>query len=241
LAVANDAGSGLLLAHPGTGSFVLEVARALHEAGLLERFATTLVDRPDAAWRRALAAVPFAGPRADSELRRRRVPSWLLARSATFPLPELARVLASRLDRSGSIAHRVWEMSEPAFDRWVARHQLDGVRGVYGYEHAALHMFRQARRRGLFVALDLPAPAQEHVARIFERELARWPALSSPYTQKLAEQRWLRAAAVREQIELASCVIANSEPTLRSYVEQGYAMSHAIAIPLAAPQAIDER
>lgn len=229
-----------LLAHPGAASFVQEVALALHEAGWLERFATTWLDDPDARWRRALRRLPAIGERADRELRRRRAPPWLLERSAMSPAPELVRVIAARLDRSGTIAHRVWERSEPAFDRWVARAQLEGVTAVYGYEHAALHTFRAARARGLMIAMDLPALAQEHVARVFERELQRWPELTTPYARGLAAQRPLRARIVREQIELASCIIVNSELTLRSYVETGHDMRHATAVPLAAPPPVDE-
>jgi len=228
-----------LLAHPGVGSFVQEIALALHEGQMLERFATTVVDDPKAGWRRAAMRLPLLGGRIDQELRRRAVPPWLLERTTTFPAPELVRVLTSRLDRGGTVAHRVWELTEPAYDHWVARTQLDGVQAVYGFESCALHTFRAARKRGLFIAMDLPAPAQEQVAKIFERELVRWPDLATPYARKVAAQRPQRAAVVREQLELASCVIANSELTLKSYVETGHAMHHAVALPLAAPPAID--
>lgn len=228
-----------LLAHPAAGSFVQEIALALREGDMLERFATTVVDDPKAGWRRAAQRVPLVGKRIDQELRRRRVPGWLLERSVVFPAPELLRVLTSRLDRSGTVAHRVWEHAEPAFDRWVAKKQLEGVQAVYGFEGSSLHTFRAARQRGLFVAMDLPARAQEQVARIFERELARWPELATPYARNLAQQRPARARAVREQVELASCVIANSALTLQSYVETGHVMQRAVAVPLAAPPVID--
>lgn len=228
-----------LLAHPGTATFVQEIALALHEGDMLERFATTVVDDPKAGWRRAAGRLPLLGKRIDQELRRRRVPPWLLERSVTFPAPELVRVLASRLDGGGMVSHRVWEHTEPAFDRWTAYKQLDGVDAVYGFEGSALHLFREAKRRGLFAVMDLPARAQEQVARIFERELSRWPELASSYTRNLAKQRPQRARLVRQQIELASCVIANSQLTLQSYIETGHAMHHAVAVPLAAPRAID--
>jgi glycosyltransferase involved in cell wall biosynthesis len=231
--------NAFLLAHPGTASFVREVAQALHEGGMLARFASTVIDDPSAPWRRAIARVPRLGARIDRELRRRSVPPWLQGRSAQYPGYELLRVAAARLDASGRLAHAVWERADPAFDRWVARTQLDGVDAVYGYEDIALHTFRAARARGLFVALDLPALAQEHVARTFERELSRWPELASEYLTRIAAHRPLRAAIVREQIGLASRVIANSALTLRSFEESGYAMGHAVVVPLAGPPPID--
>lgn len=227
-----------LLAHQGTGSFVQEVALALHEGGMLGRFATTVLDRPNAAWRRALTALPIAGAHIERELQRRRVPAWLEARSVTFPGLELLRVLASRLGPT-ELAHQVYLRSEPAFDRWVARGHLEGMSGVYGFVQPALATFRKAKKRGMFVALDLPTPSQELFGEVIARELARWPELATPYMAKLAARTTAPIADIREQIALADCVIANSRFTLESYQRHGYAMQRAIALPLGAPHVVE--
>ena len=64
----------IVLAHPGVGPFVQQTARALLEAGLLESYWTTFVDRPEARWRKALVQLAsLIGADLERELGRRAV------------------------------------------------------------------------------------------------------------------------------------------------------------------------
>ena len=96
------------------------------------------------------------------------------------------RLLTREIDRSGGVwTDAVWEWGEDCFDRWVARRALDGADAVYGYEHACLQTFREARRRNMVCFYEVPAPEAGYAQRIRNREIAAYPELDSNYERRL--------------------------------------------------------
>ena len=222
----------IVLSHPGTGVFVQQAGRAMFEAGLLQRFVTTVVDRPRARWRRWAAHSVWL----DNELRRREVTGFPTALAVSHPWGEMLRLLVRRFDRTGVSTDRVWEWAEHGFDAWVARRGLDGAQAVYAYEHAALETFRAGKERGMACLYDVPAAEHEYTQRIRDEEIAAYPELDSPYERRTRECCARRTARRRQEWHASDVIFAGSEFTKSTYAEAGLDVSKVRVITPGAPR-----
>lgn len=223
----------MLLAHPGAGPFVRATVEAFAEAGILERFATTVIDDPDSAWQRVVRRV--GGSRMKALIARREPPNVPRARIATRPALELLRTLSARIDRSRVVTDFVWDVMTHDFDRWASRLITDGTRAVYGYEYNCLALFASAKKRGVRTILEVPCAEHEYVSDLIIAAERAAGASDSAYARRAARLRSVRTARRRQELELADLVIANSQHTVSSYVAVGLPTSKFIVVPLGAP------
>ena len=222
---------GIVLSHPGGGVFAQQTGRALFEAGLLRRFLTTVVDRPEAGWRRLAALSPFL----DRLFRRRAISGFPASLATGYPQRELLRLLAHRFDHSGVLTDRAWEWAERGFDDWVARGGLEGAQSVYAYEHAALHTFAAAKERGVRCVYDVPAPEHEFVHRVREEEIAAHPELDSAYERRIRRLRPRRTARRRAEWQAADLIFTGSEFSKSTYAAAGHDVSKVRVVSPGAP------
>lgn len=226
----------VVLSYPGTGVFVQQVGRALWEAGILDRFLTTIVDRPETRRRRWLAHNAWF----DEQLRRRSIQEFPAALAVEYPWRELLRLLTSRIDRNGVLSDIVWEWAEYGFDAWVARHWLDGANAVYAYEHAALGTFQAAKQRGMACIYDVPAPEHEFAQRVRDEEIARHPELDSAYQRHTHRHSGRRTARRRQEWQAADLIFASSQFTKSTYAAAGLDVSKVRVIAPGAPPVVAE-
>ena len=229
----------ILLSHASVAPFVQQAARALHEAGWLDRFVTTLRYNP--ASRRQRFACKLAGlVRFDLErqLRRRTVTELPADLVESLPASELFRLLVSKLDKGGRIADLVWSHTEPAFDRAVSRRITSRHQAVYGFEYSSLATFTRAKERGIHTIYDMPAPEPLFVKKIIDGEAAKFPVLRTPYYQHTAKREAPRLARRRAEWAAADVVIAASTFTRDSFAQAGLDVSKVRLVPYGAPPAI---
>ncbi len=226
----------MLIFHPSVAPFVQQAARALDEAGQLDRFVTTVRDNP-AAWsqRAACAVSRLFGRDLAKQLRRRAVTEVPADRVLGFPGGEWLRLATGALDRDGRATDLVWEWSEKRFDRRVAAHLHAGLGGVYGFEHSSLATFQRARALGLRVAYDVPAPESEYVHRLLAAELDRFPEQRTAYHRHTAAREARRLARRRAEWQAADLVIAASRFTRDSYAHAGLPVDRVHVVPYGAP------
>ena len=231
----------LVLAHPGVGPFVQQTARALLEAGLLDSYWTTFVDRPDARWRNRLVQLASqAGWNIEQEFGRRAVqeiPAGLLQHA---PFWEIIRSLLARSRADPRLVDLVWEHGILRFDRGVAKRALRNAAGIYGYEYSALASFQEAERRGLARVYEVPSPEHDFVEGVIQREIEQFPDLDDGTRQYFVKRQRRRTARRRKEWALAEVVIANSTLTRDSYRSAGLDVSKVRVIPLGAPPISDE-
>lgn len=225
-----------LIFHPSVAPFVQQAARALHEAGRLDRFVTTVHDDPASGRQRLLCALArLAGRDLGSQFRRRAVTELPAGKIVAFPWGELLRLAAGSVDRDGRLTDLVWEWSEKRFDRRVAR-LLDGpIDAVYGYEHSSLATFQRARARGCRMIYDVPAPDAQEVRRLLDVELDKFAELRTAYHRHTAAREERRLARRRAEWAAADLVIAASQFTRASYARAGLDAAKVAVVPYGAP------
>jgi len=222
--------------HPTVAPFVQQAALALHEAGQLDRFITSI--RHDPASRRqraAFAAARLVGWDLEREFRRRRIDGLPLSLVDSHPWGEFLRVATARLDRDGRATDFVWERVEQGFDRRVARGLRPGLTGLYAYEYCSLAAITRARELGIPVAYDMPAPEPTFVQGLLDRELAKFPELLTPWHRWTAARESRRIARRHAEYRGADLVIAASEFTRSSFGPAGLDVGKVRIVPYGAP------
>jgi len=229
-----------LLSHPSVAPFVQQVGRALWEANMMDKFATTLTDYPDANWRKIICQLAKTiNIDLEPQLQRRAIKEFPLELVVNNPWGELAGLIARKLDRDGSFSDFVWEKTELGwYSNWVAdvlKKSGRNINAVYGYECCSLQIFQAAKHLNIFKVYDVPAPEHDFVHQILQNELDKFPELLTPYREKVKRKHEKRTKLRRDEWNLANLVIANSEFTKSSYQTAGLDISKIAVVPYGAP------
>ena len=228
-----------LIFHPSVAPFVQQAARALLEAGELDRFITSLRHDPGSRRQRwACRAARAARFDLETQLRRRAVTEIPLDRVESHPWGEIVRLLSSRLDRTGRLTDLVWERTEAAFDRLVARQVRASHASVYGFEYSSLATFTRARELGVKVIYDMPAPEPRFVQNLLDAEIARFPELQTAYHRHTTVREERRIARRRAEWDAADLVMVASRFTRDSFARAGLDIAKVRIVPYGAPPAI---
>ena len=232
---------GYVVFHPSVAPHVQSAAQALHEAGMLDHLATGLIDQPEAMRQRLLnAAGRLAGMDVAAEFARRRVTSVPADKVRSRPWGELLRTVVARADRDQRFSDLVWEQTEGAFDRAVARSLHGGMTGVYGFEYGSRRTFARAKKLGLRTVYEMPAPEPVFVHELLQAERAKFPELETPFSRHVARREPMWIAHRRSEWDAADLVIAASSFTRDSYERAGWGAEKVRVVPLGAPEPVTE-
>jgi glycosyltransferase involved in cell wall biosynthesis len=226
----------ILVFQTSVAPHVQQAARAIFEAGQLERFITSVRDNPGSLLQRAASSLGrMLGRDFPAQFRRRAVTEIPLEKVESHPLGEWLRIGAMAADRSGRLGDLVWERTERSFDRMVARRLSASLSAVYGFEHSSQYTFERARSIGLRTVYDVPAPETYFVHRLMEAEMERFPELTPlDYRQtKVHEER--RIARRRAEWNLSDLILVNSKFTRESYERAGLSCENVRVANLGAP------
>lgn len=224
------------LAHLMPTPFVQQAGRALFEAEMLNQFATTLVDQPDATWLRSACQVAklFQFDLAH-QLSRRAVTEFPTSLIKSYPLPEILRLFVSKVDWDKRPTDIVFHWGLNQFDQWVANQVLPGSTAVYGYEYGCLATFQAAKQQNIARIYDVPSPEHDFVENLLESEFSHFPELQTSYRRYCRVRQELRTERRRQEWQLANIIIANSKFTKASYVAAGIPESKVRVVPYGAP------
>jgi hypothetical protein len=229
------------LTHLAPAPFVQQVAKALHDEGMLTRFATTFIKRSEEKWQIALCQLAkIAKYDLAKQLSRREVDDIPLDLVIDRPWKELTRLLVSRIDKQGVFTDIVfhWELTD--FDRWVALDNLTDSNVVYGYEYGCLETFKSAKTQGIARIYDVPAPEHDFSENIIHQEIVKYSNLNTAYRKYTKKRQKLRTKRRVEEWNLADVVIANSEFTKKSYADAGLDANKVQVVPYGAPPVYPE-
>lgn len=216
-------------------------ALALLERGVLERFVTGFVWRPDGQLGSMLARVKHpAAERLGRELRRRTIECLPADIVQPYPVWDLLVKVTAGLGLGPVMTDRVWDFANNKFDTYVARYQVPDGEAIQAFEYAALASFERAKEIGVARVLHLPSLDSREFEELQRRERHDWPELASPhdaYFNARFERRYERR---RAEIALADVIITNSSLTARSHIAAGADPAKVHAVPLAAPPPISD-
>jgi len=226
----------VVISHPSVAPFVQQAARAIFEQGELDRFITTVRDDPRSLAQRFLCAFArLAGRDLRTKFHRRAVTEVPAEKVESHPWGEMLRLATGAADRDGRLTDFVWQRSENAFDRLVARRLNRELTGVYGFEHSSRFTFERARSLGLRIAYDTPAPEPRFVQHVLEAELERFPELRTRYHRYTAKLEERRIAHRHAEWHCADVVIAASNYTKESFAHSGFDVGKVQVVPYGAP------
>jgi glycosyltransferase involved in cell wall biosynthesis len=211
-------------AAPGINPSLLQLALSLYEANLLGKFSTTL----------AFGAGHWL-PRRIPKLASRELSALPADSVSTWPWLELLRLACIRLDRSGRLADRIWELADHRFARREAM-RLQDCDALIGIEHACLESFEHAGTIGVKRVYEVPSAHSALASKLLEREYTRWPELrptSLPSNDSPAAAR--RQKRRDREFELADIVLAHSSFTRASYIDAGFPGDKIHVVPFGAP------
>jgi glycosyltransferase involved in cell wall biosynthesis len=232
----------VLISHPSVAPFIQQAARALLEAGELDRFITSLRYQPNSLSQRAMIrAARLIGFDLEAQLRRRTVTEVPGNKVESHPWMEWVRLLSGRIEPSGRLTDLIWERTEPAFDRMVARRVRPSHSAVYGFEYSSLATFTRARELGVPVAYDMPAPEPRFVQNLLDAEIARFPELQNAYHRHTTAREEGRIARRRAEWDAANVVIAASRFTRDSFGYAGLDVGKVRIVPYGAPPVLARR
>jgi glycosyltransferase involved in cell wall biosynthesis len=218
----------ILFSAPDTRPSLQQAARALHEAGLLGAYFTTVALSDGGPMIRTAQALDrILHTRLAVELRRRAVREFPANYIRRFPYWDIPRTLLSRMNVPEHIVDRVHHSSLRSLDRHVARH-LDGFAGVYAVKQRRMACIYEV------IALEIRSYIQ-----MLRQEFDAYPSLfpgGTPQTPDAA-QHIQRCDA---EWALADIVIVNSNLTRDTYAAAGFDIGKVRVIPLGFPPVVPQ-
>ncbi len=227
-----------MMAHPGTGVFIQQTARAFFEEEMLDSFLTTFIDHPDFALSRALKHwLGIFYPSIHAEFSRRSLKEIPFSKCKTYPYPEMVRTLASKFGAPSNWVDAIWEWAELSFDRWAARQIRPGLDAIYTYEHAALETLRTAKQMGKVCFYEQPSSHYTFFQDVLMRELAGDALPSKEQVQLyLGEKSKKRNRRRAEEIQLADYVVCNSAQVEKTLTRAGVPEKKILRVSLGFPE-----
>jgi len=167
----------VIISHPTGNAFFRAAADGLYQADMLSGLRTTVATFPGNVFDRLSAFGPF------SEFKRRRYNPELRGLTKAWPLHELGRIAASKIDLQNLIKQEIGIFSVDGvyrdLDKRVAASLKNMAKNstdaVYAYEDGALYSFREAKKLQMQCLYDLPIGYWRTAKRLLELEYDRWP------------------------------------------------------------------
>ena len=228
----------IILVSPDMRPSVMGVARSLAEAGLLQRFVTTVAvgNGSDPAF---FSYLPDQlRRRLRSKFSGRTIPDFLNVPVETYPTREMINLAGRRTGVGDIAAHRLWEWAETSFDKQVAAHWAGRAPVIYGCEHASVETFKQQKEAGGLNILWQVIAHHDTVYGLLREEYEMYPEAMTPYISRM----FLDADRINqrkdEQFESADLIVTNSEFSRRTFIEAGIAPEKVTAIPTGCPPVV---
>jgi glycosyltransferase involved in cell wall biosynthesis len=199
----------ILISHPMGNANVREAARALHDAGLLSEFWTSV------AWDQKHLLNRILPRSLTRELGRRAFSHIGADQLHCHPWVELGRLTARELHLSRFLRHEVGRFSVDAVCRSLDSRVATRLReappicGVYSYEDGALASFRAARRMGLKTIYDLPIGYWRSYRELMQEEADLQPEWAVTLQGRGDSDEKLRRKD--EELALATDIVVASE------------------------------
>ena len=225
----------VLVTHPTGNANVRGVLSGLHEAGLLQAFATTIATY-EGDWLGRLSGKGFG-----AELKRRQYAPELRPLTHRYPFHELIRLLATRAGLSGLTAQergafctdQIYRKLDRESAKLLRKLAHSGLDAAYCYEDGAVETFQSAKELGLRRMYDLPIGYWRAARTIQTEEAQRQP----DWAGTMPALRDSDAKLERKDIELqqADAIFVASQFTASTLQEAPFSLPAPKIIPYGCP------
>lgn len=227
------------LINPVSNPFSRNAALALAQAQLLQEVVTTIGYNPQGFWSQSLPLFPSPWrKKLTTELGRR---AWLPPLGIPVrkhPLREISRLLLGKTEIGRHLGfaslERIYDWVFSPLDAHFAKHHLQGIDAVYGYEDCAAATFSAAKQQGILCLYDLPIPFYRTSQAIQTEEAELFPELAIAF-DAVKEPAWKLECKERE-LQLADHIFVASAMTKKSLLDEGIKEEKISVIPYGAPR-----
>ncbi len=228
---AASPGAGIVVANSGSLRWMGEMAAGLAEAGLLERYFTTLDCAPELERRLARLPEPL-GSLAAGQARLRRLPAAIDGgRASRVAMPSyLALTALHRAVSSPGVVHSASSVHQDLFDRGTARRLSAGTGGVIAPSKSARRTLARAARLGVPGVLDYPIAHHAIVDALMAEEARRVPEFADTIQYLAASAR--TRDLLEAEIDGADRVLLLSSFSRQTFVDAGVPAEKLEVIPL---------
>lgn len=201
----------IILSHPTGNANVRAISQAMANAGLLNKFYTSIAIFENSFLFKLGYFKPF------KELHRRCFASVIKPHSYSRPYRELGRNLAQKLKLKQALVHEkgIFSIDQVYrdLDTYVSKN-LKNSKAVYAYEDGALQSFKKAKAEGLVCFYDLPTGYWRAHRQFLEKEKQERPewAITLKCFQD-SEEKLLRKD---EELALADAIFVASSLTRKT-------------------------
>ncbi len=196
----------IVISHPFGNANVRSALYGLNQAGLIDRFFTTVAVYPGNYFDQ-LSRLPGM-----QSIARRKFDPLLKERTSLHPWHEIIRLLALQCNLNFLVEHskgffctdRIIQHIDKNVSDYISKNNDAQLKAVYAYEDGAIHSFKSAEKKGIRKIYDLPIGYWRVAKDLLEKERERWPewACTIP-TLKDTEQKLIRKD---EELKLADAV-----------------------------------
>ena len=198
----------IILSHPTGNANVRAVLEAFARKDALESYSTTLASHPQSLISKVGLSSIY------NELQRRSYSNQINPYIQDYPIPEIVRLLATKLNLKFLTRHETGKFSVDGIYRYLdkkvseslEKNKNSNVKGVYAYEDGALETFRIAKKEGITTFYDLPIAYWETGSKLMKEESERYPLWSKTLAGGIKDSPEKLARKTKE-LELADVVI----------------------------------
>ena len=227
----------LLLVQGTANSNSLNAAISLSEFGLLHEVVTTIAYDSNGNIANCIKKLPqVISKRIEAELKRR---TWDLPQDGlirTHVVNELLRLALVRSRLSNFIglnSRKLIDWVYLSLDNHTAKHHLNNIDAVYGYEDGVANTFEIAKKKGIICLYDLPIMFYHMSRNIQAQEAEFFPELSNSLISA-NEPSW-KIERKEKEIQLADHIFVASSITRKSLLDLGISSKKISVIPYGAP------
>ena len=198
----------IILSHPTGNANVRAVLEAFARKDALESYSTTLASHPQSLISKVGLSSIY------NELQRRSYSNQINPYIQDYPIPEIVRLLATKLNLKFLTRHETGKFLVDGIYRYLdkkvseslEKNKNSNVKGVYAYEDGALETFRIAKKEGITTFYDLPIAYWETGSKLMKEESERYPLWSKTLAGGIKDSPEKLARKTKE-LELADVVI----------------------------------
>jgi glycosyltransferase involved in cell wall biosynthesis len=225
----------IVLVSPDMRPSVMGVARSLTEAGLLQRFVTT-VAVGNGGHPTAISYLPAPlRKKVQAKFIGRQIPDFLKVPVETFPSRELMVLAGRRAGLSDLASHHLWEWAETSFDNHVAARWAGQAPVIYGCEHASVETFRRQKEAGGLNILWQVIAHHRTAFNLLREEYEKFPEAVTPYISRMFRDAQRINERKDRQFDSADLIVTNSEFSRQTFIDAGISADKVKAIPTGCP------